>query len=149
MRESALYLSTVGRVLDWSRSNSLWYTVANAGCCSDEMLNTLGCRYDFERFGSIPQIDARQSDLLIISGPISYKMVPHVRALYDLMPSPKYVLALGSCANCGGPFAPEISYSTIPGVDRILPVDIYVPGCPPRPEAIMDGLLALQGKIRG
>ena len=128
MKENALYLSTIGRVLDWSRSNSLWYTTANIGCCSDEVLNTLGCRYDLERFGSIPQVDPRQSDLLIITGAVSYKMAPHLRALYDL---------------------PEISYSTAPGVDRILPVDIYVPGCPPRPEAIMDGLLALQEKIRG
>ena len=146
---SAFYLSTVGKVLSWARSNSLWYMTTGAGCCADEMFETLGGRYDIERFGCVPQVDPRQTDLLVVTGAVSYKVATHLRAIYDAMPSPKYVLAVGACASCGGPFAPEISYSTVPGVDRIIPVDVYVPGCPPRPEAIMNGLIALQEKIRG
>ena len=109
----------------------------------------MGCRYDLERFGCLPQEDPRQADLLIVSGMVSYQAAIPLRAVYDSMLAPKYVLAIGSCANCGGPFAPECSYSVMPGVDRLLPVDVYVPGCPPRPEAIMNGLIALQEKIRG
>jgi NADH-quinone oxidoreductase subunit B len=120
-----------------------------AGCCADEVINTMGCRYDLERFGCLPQVDPRQADLLIISGVISYKAAENLKAIYDAMLPPKYVLSIGSCANCGGPFAPEFSYSVVPGADRLVPVDVYVPGCPPRPEAIMNGLIALQEKIRG
>ena len=96
----------------------------------------------------MPQVDPRQADLLIITGLVSYKAATELRAAYETMLSPKYVLAVGSCANCGGPFAPELSYSVVPGADRVLPVDVYVPGCPPRPEAIMNGLIRLQEKIR-
>lgn len=146
---SGIYLSTIGKLLDWSRAGSLWFTSTGSGCCADELLQTMGARYDLERFGAIPQPDPRQSDLLIISGMVSYKSVPHLRRVYESMLEPRYVLALGSCASCGGPFSPEFSYSTVPGVDRIIPVDIYVPGCPPRPEAIMNGIIALQEKILG
>lgn len=148
MKES-FYLSTVGKVLSWARSNSLWYVSTGSGCCADEVLNSVGCRYDLERFGCLPQLDPRQADLLILTGMVSYKAAGKLRELYDQMPSPKYVLAIGSCANCGGAFGPEFSYSVVPGVERIVPVDVYVPGCPPRPEAIMNGLIALQEKISG
>ena len=149
MRPGSLYLSTLGRALSWARSNSLWYIGTGQGCCADELLQTFGARYDIERFGCVPQVDPRQADLLIVSGMVSYKAAAHLRALYDAMLAPKYVLALGACANCGGAYAPEFSYSVVPGVDRIIPVDVYVPGCPPRPESIMNGLIALQEKIRG
>jgi NADH-quinone oxidoreductase subunit B len=109
----------------------------------------MGCRYDLERFGCLPQVDPRQADLLIVCGMVSYKAAPHLKSLYDAMLNPKYVLAVGACANCGGPFSPEFSYSAVPGVDQVIPVDVYVPGCPPRPEAIMNGLIALQEKISG
>ncbi|MGK5083597.1 NADH-quinone oxidoreductase subunit NuoB [Bdellovibrionota bacterium FG-1] len=145
----SFYVSTIGKVLQWARANSLWYISTGSGCCADEVLNTMGCRYDLERFGCLPQADPRQADLLIVSGVVSYQAAIPLRAVYDSMLAPKYVLAIGSCANCGGPFAPEFSYSVMPGVDRLLPVDVYVPGCPPRPEAIMNGLIALQEKIRG
>ena len=145
----SIYLSTIGQFLKWARSRSLWYVSTGPGCCADEILNLLGSRYDIERFGCLPQVDPRQADLLIISGVVSYKAMPHLRKLYDSMLSPKYVLAVGACANCGGPFSPEFSYSAVPGVNRVIPVDIYVPGCPPRPEAIMNGLIALQEKISG
>jgi NADH-quinone oxidoreductase subunit B len=109
----------------------------------------MGSRYDLERFGCLPQVDPRQADLLIVSGMVSYKAAPHLKNLYETMLSPKYVLALGACANCGGPFSPKLSYSVVGGVDQVIPVDVYVPGCPPRPEAIMNGLIALQEKISG
>ena len=144
----AIYLSTVSRVLGWARAQSLWYISTGSGCCADEVLNALGCRYDLERFGCVPQADPAQADLLIISGMISYKAAPHLRALYEAMPAPRYVIAVGSCANCGGAFAPEASYSVVPGAGQVVPVDVYVPGCPPRPEAIMNGLIALQDRIR-
>jgi len=147
--KGGVYLSTVGHMLKWARSRSLWYVSTGAGCCADEVLDSMGARYDLERFGCLPQVDPRQADLLIISGMVSYKAAPHLRALYDNMLSPKYVLAVGSCASCGGPFAPEFSYSVVPGADQVIPVDVYVPGCPPRPEAIMNGLIALQEKICG
>jgi NADH-quinone oxidoreductase B subunit len=145
----SFYVSTIGRVLKWARSQSLWYVSTGTGCCADEVLNALGCRYDMERFGCLPQVDPRQADLLIVSGMVSYKAATQLREVYETMLSPKYVLAVGSCANCGGPFGPEFSYSVVPGVDKVLPVDVYVPGCPPRPEALMNGLIALQEKIRG
>jgi NADH-quinone oxidoreductase subunit B len=145
----SFYVSTIGKLLTWARSQSLWYISTGSGCCADEVLNTMGCRYDIERFGCLQQVDPRQADLLIVSGMVSYKAAAQLREVYESMLSPKYVLAIGSCANCGGPFAPEFSYSVVPGVDQILPVDVYVPGCPPRPEAIMNGLIALQEKIRG
>ena len=145
----SLYLSTLGKALNWARSNSLWYTTTGSGCCADEILNTMGSRYDIERFGAVNQPDPRQCDLLIVSGLVTYKAAPYLKSLYDSMLAPRYVLAVGSCANCGGMFAPESSYSVVPGVDKIIPVDVYVVGCPPRPESIMNGLLALQDKIRG
>lgn len=149
MKKGSFYLSTVGKMLKWARSQSLWYISISGGCCADEVLNSMGNTYDLERFGCVPQVDARQADLLIVSGIISYKAAPHLKALYDSMLSPKYVLAVGSCANCGGLFSPELSYSSVAGLDKIVPVDVYVPGCPPRPESIMNGLIALQDKISG
>jgi NADH-quinone oxidoreductase subunit B len=145
---SGLYLSTVGKLLNWSRANSLWFTSTGGGCCADELLNAIGCRYDLERFGCVAQPDPRQADLLFVTGALTYRGAPALKALYDQMLEPKYVIAVGSCANCGGMFGPELSYSVVPGADRVVPVDVYVPGCPPRPEALMNGLLALQDKIQ-
>jgi NADH-quinone oxidoreductase subunit B len=146
---NSFYLSTIGKVMSWARSQSLWYTHTGSSCCADEVLNSMGCRYDLERFGAVSQQDAQQADLLIISGLVTEKAAPHLRALYDSMRAPKYVLAVGTCANSGGIFSPEYSYCVKAGASSIVPVDVYVPGCPPRPEAIMDGLIALQEKIRG
>jgi NADH-quinone oxidoreductase subunit B len=143
------YLSTVSKVLGWAQANSLWYLGTGAGCCADELFQAFGARYDLERFGCRPRAEAGQADLLIVSGAVSYMAAPYLRELYDQMLEPKYVMALGACACGGGAFAPELSYSVVPGVDRVLPVDVYVPGCPPRPESIMNGLIALQERIRG
>ncbi|MFZ9595159.1 MAG: NADH-quinone oxidoreductase subunit B [Bdellovibrionia bacterium] len=145
----SFYLSTVGKFLSWARSKSIWYISTGSGCCADEVLDSMGGRYDLERFGCVPQVDPRQADLLIVCGMVSYKAAPYLKTLYDSMLSPKYVLAVGACANCGGPFSPKYSYSVVAGVDQVIPVDVYVPGCPPRPEAIMNGLIALQEKISG
>ena len=143
------FISTsIEKVMSWARAQSLWYVETGSSCCADEILETIGCRYDLERFGCLPQSDAGQADLLIITGMISMKAAPYLKELYDSMHDPKYVLAIGSCANSGGAFAPEYSYSTVPGANQIVPVDVYVPGCPPRPEAIMNGLITLQDKIR-
>ncbi len=141
------FVSTLSHALQWAKSQSLWYVTTGSGCCADEVLNSVGCRYDLERLGCLPQVDPRQADLLIVTGAVTYKSAAYLRETYESMLSPKYVLAVGSCANCGGAFAPEYSYSTVPGADRVLPVDVYVPGCPPRPEAIMNGLIRLQEKI--
>jgi NADH-quinone oxidoreductase subunit B len=145
----SFYLSTVGRVLKWARSKSLWYISTGTACCADEVLGAMGCRYDLERFGCLPQVDPRQADLLIVCGMVSHKIAPYLKELYNEMLAPKYVLAVGACANCGGPFSSESNYSVISGVDQVIPVDVFVPGCPPRPEAIMNGLIALQEKISG
>lgn len=145
----SFYLSTLGRVLKKAQADSLWFISTGSGCCADEVLNAMGARYDIERFGCVPQMDARQADLLIVNGVISKKAAPYLRAIYDEMLWPKYVIAVGSCANCGGLFGPEYSYSTLTGANELFPVDVYVPGCPPRPEAIMNGLISLQEKIRG
>ena len=145
----AAKLSTISRALAWARGASLWYTTTGGGCCADEVMNALGCRYDLERFGCLPQLDPRQADLLIVSGMVSRKAAPYLREVYDQMLAPKYVIAVGSCANCGGAFGSEFSDSVISGVDQLVPVDVYIAGCPPRPEAIMNGLIALQEKISG
>lgn len=149
MKNSGIYLSTVGKIMSWARANSLWYISQGAGCCADEVLETVGCRYDLERFGCTQQADPKQSDLLIVTGAVSYKAAPYLKELYDAMLAPKYVMAVGACANCGGLFGPESSYSVVAGVNQLLPVDVYVPGCPPRPEAFMNGLITLQERIRG
>jgi NADH-quinone oxidoreductase subunit B len=146
---SAFYLSTVGKVLSWARSNSLWYTTAGSSCCADEVLSAIGARYDLERFGCVKQLDPAQCDLLIVSGVVTQKAAPHLRELYEAMPKPRYVLAIGSCAACGGAFARGGEYTVKPGAGEVIPVDVYVPGCPPRPEAIMNGLIQLQERILG
>ena len=149
MNIGGVYLTTLNRLTSWVQTQSLRYVSAQTGCCADELLNTLGCRYDLERFGCVPERVPQQADLLIVSGVLSYKAVDELRRLYDQMLEPKYVIAVGACANCGGMYSPPYSYAVVPGVDRVIPVDVYVPGCPPRPEAIMHGLLTLQEKIRG
>ncbi len=134
-------------LLNWSRRYSLWMFQFGLACCAVEMLATASPRYDFMRFGIIPlPASPRQSDLMIVAGTVTDKMAPAVRTLYDQMPDPKYVISMGSCANCGGPYWD--SYSVTKGVDQLIPVDIYIPGCPPRPEALMEGIVLLQQKIK-
>lgn len=130
----------------WARKSSLFMLVFGTACCAIEMLTAGSATYDFnERSGMLPRATPKQSDLIIIAGTITKKMAPVVKRLYGMMPEPKWVISLGSCANTGGPF--RESYNVIPGIDTILPVDVYVPGCPPRPEGLMNGVVKLQEKI--
>ncbi len=134
-------------VFNWGRKYSLWCFNFGLACCAIEFIAASTARHDFIRLGVIPFAHGpRQADLMVISGTLTDKMAPAVKRLYDEMPEPKYVISFGSCANCGGPYWD--SYSVTKGVDQILPVDVYVPGCPPRPEALLDGIIALQNRIQ-
>ena len=134
-------------VLNWSRAHSVWYLLFGLACCAIELMQTGGPRSDFERFGAAPRSSPRVSDLIIIAGTLTYKMALRVRRLYDQMSEPRYVISMGSCSNCGGLF--QQGYSVVKGVDQIIPVDVYIPGCPPRPEALLEGLVKIQQKIKG
>ncbi len=133
------------KLQDWGRSHSLWPMGFGLACCAIEMMATGASRYDLSRFGAeLFRATPRQSDLMIVSGRVSQKMAPVVRNLYDQMPHPKWVIAMGDCASCGGVFN---NYAIVQGVDKVIPVDVYLPGCPPRPEALIDAIIKLQSKI--
>ena len=136
----------VDAMLNWTRKSSLWYMLFGLACCAIEMMQTGGPRSDLDRFGAVPRPSPRSSDLFIIAGTLTYKMALRVKRLYDQMSEPRFVISMGSCSNCGGLF--QYAYSVCKGVDQIIPVDIYVPGCPPRPEALLEGLLKIQDKIK-
>jgi len=132
--------------LNWTRKSSVWYMMFGLACCAIEMMQTGGPRSDLDRFGAAPRATPRVSDLIIVSGTLTLKMALRTKVLYAQMPDPKYVVSMGSCANCGGLF--QLAYSVCDGVDKVIPVDVYVPGCPPRPEALTEGLVKLQEKIQ-
>lgn len=144
--DSNIITTTVDEVLNWARENSLWYLPFGLACCGIEMMQTGGPRADIERFGMAPRFTPRQPDLMIVAGTLTYKMAIRAKLLYEQMAEPRYVISMGSCSNCGGLFNP--AYSVIKGVDQIIPVDLYVPGCPPRPEALVEGIFELRKKIR-
>ncbi len=145
MENSGVLLTRVEDLLNWGRKNSTWYLLFGTACCAIELMQTGGPRGDLERFGSAPRATPRQADLIIVAGTVTYKMATRIRLLYDQMAEPKYVISMGSCSNCGGLF--QLGYSVLKGIDQVMPVDIYVPGCPPRPEALIEGLLAIQKKM--
>ena len=141
-----IILSTLDKVVGWSRKSSMWPLGFGLACCAIEMMCTAASRYDLARFGmEIFRSSPRQADLMIVSGRVSRKMAPIVKQLYNQMPEPKWVLAMGACASCGGVFN---NYAIVQGVDKIVPVDIYVPGCPPRPEQLIDGIMKLHAKVQ-
>lgn len=134
-------------LLNWARTGSLWPLTFGLACCAVEMIHAYMSRYDLDRFGVIPRPSPRQADVLIVAGTLTNKMAPALRKVYDQMADPKWVISMGSCANGGGYY--HYSYSVVRGCDRIIPVDIYVPGCPPTAEALVYGIMQLQKKIKG
>lgn len=140
-----IMLTTVDKLVNWGRSNSLWFFTFGLACCAIEMMASGAGRFDFDRYGIIFRASPRQSEVMVISGTVTKKYAPFVRRLFDQMAEPKWVISMGSCANTGGMFN---TYSTVQGVDRIIPVDIYLPGCAPRPETLQYAALLLQQKIR-
>lgn len=145
MAEPQIALSSVDKLTNWATSNSLWGMTYGLACCAIEMMAAGASRYDLDRFGTIFRASPRQSDLMIVAGTVTKKHAEFVRRLYDQMPEPKWVISMGSCANTGGMFN---TYATVQGVDRIIPVDIYLPGCAPRPETLQYAIMVLQQKIR-
>ena len=142
-----VFLSTIDDVINWGRSNSLWPLTFATSCCGIEMMATGAPRHDFARFGmEVYRASPRQADVIVIAGTITNKMAPVLKLLYDQMSEPKYVVAMGACAISGGPFYLN-SYHVVKGVEHIIPVDVYIPGCPPRPEALLYGMMQLQRKI--
>ena len=138
-------IAAVDKLVNWGRLSSIWPMTFGLACCAIEMMATGASHYDLDRFGVVFRGSPRQSDAIIVAGTLTKKMSPVIRAVYDQMPEPRYVIAMGSCACTGGVYN---TYATVQGVDTIMPVDIYIPGCPPRPEALLEGIMKLQEKIR-
>lgn len=142
-----LILTTAEWMINWGRKNSLWPLTFGLSCCAIEMFSTGASRFDWARFGNeVIRATPRQADMMIVAGTVCWKMAPRIERLYEQMGDPKYVIAMGACAVSGGPFYYN-SYGTVRGVDQLIPVDIYIPGCPPKPEALMHGILELEKKI--
>ena len=146
--QGSIAITSLDRIYNWGRSASVWPMMFGLACCAIEMICTAASRYDLARFGmEIMRPSPRQSDLMIVSGTVTKKMMPLIVRLYNQMPEPKYVLAMGACASGGGPF--KEGYNVVSGIDKFVPVDVYVPGCPPTPQALLYGLMKIQEKIKG
>ncbi|HXE16173.1 MAG TPA: NADH-quinone oxidoreductase subunit B family protein [Stellaceae bacterium] len=146
VEDKGFLVAKLDEVVNWARTGSLWPMTFGLACCAVEMMHVIGARYDLDRFGIFPRASPRQSDLMIVAGTLCNKMAPALRKVYDQMAEPRWVISMGSCANGGGYY--HYSYSVVRGCDRVVPVDIYVPGCPPTAEALLYGILQLQKKIK-
>ncbi|MBI2814997.1 MAG: NADH-quinone oxidoreductase subunit NuoB [Opitutae bacterium] len=145
--EGDITVTRADAAINWLRTNSMWPMPMGLACCAIELMASAASRFDIARFGAeVMRFSPRQSDCMIVAGTVTYKMAPVVRRIYDQMAAPKWVIAMGACASSGGMYR---SYATLQGVDRIIPVDVYISGCPPRPEALLDALMKLQTKVRG
>ncbi len=148
LQKSGIFVTTVEELYNWGRKNSIWPMQFGLACCAIEMIATAAARFDLARFGAeLFRASPRQADLMIVAGTVTKKMAPQVVRLYNQMPDPKYVIAMGACAISGGPF--RDGYNVLKGIDRYVPVDVHIPGCPPRPEALLQGLIMLQARITG
>jgi NADH-quinone oxidoreductase subunit B len=144
--QSQVSVTTIDRINNWARMNSLWPMMFGLACCAIEMIGTAASRFDFSRFGmEVMRPSPRQADVMLVSGTVTKKMVPQIVRLYNQMPEPKYVVAMGACASGGGPF--KEGYNVVSGIDKFIPVDVYIPGCPPTPQALLNGLITLQKKV--
>ena len=147
--EENVLVTTVEQAINWARQSSIWPLTFGLACCAIEMMAAGASRYDIDRFGAGAfRATPRQADLMIVAGTVTYKMAGRVKRLYDMMPDPKFVMAMGACTVGGGPYF-KYGYHVVKGVDLVVPVDVYCPGCPPRPEALLEGLMRVQDKIRG
>jgi NADH-quinone oxidoreductase subunit B len=147
--EEGVIVTSIEQAINWARESSIWPMTFGLACCAIEMMATGASRYDIDRFGAGAfRATPRQADLMIVAGTVTYKMASRVRRLYNQMPDPKFVIAMGACTVGGGPYF-KYGYHVVKGVDLVVPVDVYVPGCPPRPEALLEGLMRIQDKIRG
>ncbi len=144
--DKGFVVAKLDRLINWARTGSLWPMSFGLACCGVEFMQVIAARYDIDRLGMIPRASPRQSDVMIVAGTLCNKMAPAFRKVYDQMPEPRYVISMGSCANGGGYY--HYSYSVVRGCDRVVPVDVYVPGCPPTAEALLYGIMQLQRKIR-
>lgn len=145
---SGLIITQLDNLLNWSRLSSLFPMTFGIACCAIEFMSTGTTPYDMDRFGMAPRATPRQADVMIVAGTVTFKMADRIKRLYEQMSEPRYVISMGSCSNCGGPYW-QHGYHVVKGVDKIIPVDVYVPGCPPRPEALIGGILKLHEKIQG
>jgi NADH-quinone oxidoreductase subunit B len=145
MLPDGVLTTSVEKIVNWGRKNSLWPMPFGTACCAIELMGTLASRYDMARFGSeVIRFSPRQADLMIVSGRISLKMMPVLLKIWEQMPEPKWCISMGACASCGGVFD---NYAMIQGIDRFIPVDVYIPGCPPRPESVIDAVMEIQKKV--
>ena len=144
--DQGMFVTSINSLVGWARGYSMWPMSFGLACCAVEMMHAAAARYDLERFGMLYRASPRQSDVMIVAGTLVNKMAPALRKVYDQMPEPKWVISMGSCANGGGYY--HYSYSVVRGCDRIVPVDVYVPGCPPTAQALVYGILQLQRKVR-
>nr|P52766.1 RecName: Full=NAD(P)H-quinone oxidoreductase subunit K, chloroplastic; AltName: Full=NAD(P)H dehydrogenase subunit K; AltName: Full=NADH-plastoquinone oxidoreductase subunit K [Lupinus luteus]AAB86906.1 NADH-ubiquinone oxidoreductase subunit [Lupinus luteus] len=144
--QNSVISTTLNELSNWSRLSSLWPLLYGTSCCFIEFASLIGSRFDFDRYGLVPRSSPRQADLILTAGTVTMKMAPSLVRLYEQMPEPKYVIAIGACTITGGMFSTD-SYSTVRGVDKLIPVDVYLPGCPPKPEAVIDAITKLRKKI--